>query len=482
MSVSTAEVGLHASGAGGAAGHLRLVKEFYEQAPATPNRAGRGYRRTLARYYKKMIPPDCSVLEVGCGAGALLLHLPNRDVTGIDLSPHQIEQARRTVPHGVFHVQAGEELSLDRTFDYIIVSDTINQAADVQRLFERLRAVAHPRTRLLLNFHNTAWRPLLGLATALGLKAPQPPSSWLSPADVKNLLALAGWDLIKQQRRILLPVPFLGIHRVVNRFLAPLAPWLCLTVFQVARPAPAPSPEPRTVSVIIPARNEAGNIRAAVARLPRLGSRTEVIFIEGHSHDNTWEEIQGVIRDNPGLNVVALKQTGKGKGNAVREAFEAATGDVLMILDADLTVPPEELTKFYDALVSGRAEFANGVRLVYPMERRAMRFLNLCANKFFGAAFTWALGQSIKDTLCGTKALLRQDYHRIAANRAYFGDFDPFGDFDLIFGADRLNLKIADIPIRYRDRTYGSTNISRWRHGLLLGHMLLIAVKKIKLV
>jgi glycosyltransferase involved in cell wall biosynthesis len=234
--------------------------------------------------------------------------------------------------------------------------------------------------------------------------------------------------------------------------------------------------------VIIPARNEAGNIRAAIERLPRLGARTEVIFIEGHSQDETWEEIQRVVKEYPHLNLVALRQTGKGKGNAVREAFEAATGDILMILDADLTVPPEELTKFYEALVSGKAEFANGVRLVYPMERRAMRFLNLCANKFFGVAFTWALSQPIKDTLCGTKALLREDYLRIAANRAVFGDFDPFGDFDLLFGADRLNLKIADIPIRYRDRTYGATNISRWRHGLLLGRMLLIAVKKLKFV
>src|SRR5262249_23799044 len=159
---------------------------------------------------------------------------------------------------------------------------------------------------------------------------------------------------------------------------------------------------------------------------------------------------------------------------------EIATGDVLMILDADLTVPPEELTKFYNALATGKTEFANGVRLVYPMEKHAMRFLNLCANQLFGTAFTWVLGRPIKDTLCGTKALLRDDYRRIAANRSYFGDFDPFGDFDLLFGADRLNLKLTDVPIRYRDRSYGTTNISRWRHGLLLARMLLLAVRKVK--
>jgi SAM-dependent methyltransferase len=461
---------------------LDEVRDFYDQAPPGLKWAGRHYRRTLARYYKRLIPAGCSVLEVGCGGGDLLAHLTNRVVVGVDVSAAQVERARRRVPHGTFHRQAGERLSLDRTFDYIILSDTINQAADVQRILERLHTVAQPRTRLLLNFHNTGWRPLLRLATALGLKSPQPRSNWLSTADVRNLLALSHWELVKQQERVLLPVPLFGLGRFVNRFIAPLLPWFCLTIFHIARPAPrGPAPE-RSVSVIVPARNEAGNVREAVRRIPRLGSRTEVIFIEGHSRDDTWEEIQKAVRDHPHLNLVALKQTGKGKGNAVREAFEAASGDVLMILDADLTVPPEDLPKFYDALATGKAELANGVRLVYPMEKKAMRFLNWCANKFFGAAFTWALGQPVKDTLCGTKALFRDDYQRIARNRSYFGDFDPFGDFDLLFGADRLQMKITDVPIRYRDRTYGATNISRWRHGLLLLRMLFIAVKKLKLI
>jgi SAM-dependent methyltransferase len=462
--------------------HLRGLAEFYDRAPARLGWGSRHYRRLLARYYKKLIPADASVLEVGCGAGDLLAALPNHDVTGVDVSDRQVEAARRRLPHGTFHVQSGEALDLGRQFDCVILSETVNFAADVQRLLERLHTVAHPRTRLVLNFHSALWRPVLALATALGLKNRHPPSNWLSSADVRNLLALAGWELLKQQARILTPGPFLGLHRLANRFLAPLAPALCLTVFQVARPARAAAPRPLTVSVVVPARNEAANIEAAVRRIPPLGAGTEVVLIEGHSRDGTWEEIQRVVRANPQLDLVALRQTGKGKGNAVREAFEVAHGDVLMILDADLTVPPEELPKFYEVLASGRAEFANGVRLVYPMEKRAMRFLNLCANKFFGVAFTWALGQPVKDTLCGTKALLRADYQRIAANRSYFGDFDPFGDFDLLFGADRLQLKISDVPIRYRERTYGATNISRWYHGLLLFRMLWFAMKKIKLV
>lgn len=492
------------SAATACADQLREIREFYDRAGDSVNWAGRHYRRLLAKYYRRMIPEQASVLEIGCGSGSLLGMLPNRDVTGIDLSPAQVELARQSLPHGKFYVQAGEELTLDRTYDYIIISDTINQAADVQTLFECLRKAANPKTRLILNFYNTAWRPILGIASLLGWKAPQPPSNWLSPTDVENLLELAGWSLIKQQYRGLLPVPALGLDKLLNRFVAPLVPWLNLTVFQIARPAPAAIPEPKSVTVVIPARNEAGNIRAAIARMPQLGSRTEVIFVEGHSKDDTWETIERVMKDFDAgkivrtsetgdtvrvdaaqgakkLEIVAIRQSGKGKGNAVREAFDIATGDILMILDADLTVPPEDLPKFYNALAGGKTEFANGVRLVYPMEKRAMRFLNLCANRFFGLSFSWSLGQSIKDTLCGTKVLFRDDYRTIAANRAYFGDFDPFGDFDLLFGADRLNMKITDIPIRYRERTYGETNISRFRHGALLFRMLWIAIRKLKL-
>jgi SAM-dependent methyltransferase len=461
--------------------YVEKLRTFYEAAPTEPTAGGRFYRRLLADYYRNLISPDASVLEIGCGAGNLLELLPNRDVVGIDLSENQIAAARARVPHGKFEVMAGENLKLGRKFDFVILSETLNFAADVQKVLENVHTVSQSRTRLVLNFHSSLWRPLLGLGTALGIRAEHPPCNWLSATDMRNMLALAGWDVMKQQSRLLLTLPCFGIETIINRFVAPLLAPFSLTVFQVARPAQKPLPA-KTVSVVIPARNEAGNIEDAVRRMPRLGKHTEIIFIEGNSTDHTWAEIERVKTQYPDLDIKIMRQTGKGKGNAVREAFEAATGEVLMILDADLTMPPEELGKFYDALISGRADFANGVRLVYPMEDKAMRFCNLCANKFFGLAFSWALGQPIKDTLCGTKVLLKTDYQRIAANRAHFGEFDPFGDFDLIFGANHLHLKIGDIPIRYRDRTYGKTNIQRWRHGVLLLRMLLLAIAKIKLI
>ncbi|MSU24779.1 MAG: glycosyltransferase [Opitutus sp.] len=471
--------------------HLDRIRAFYDAAPTEPQAGARAYRSLLAHYYNLLIPPDASVLEIGCGSGELLAQLRAATKVGVDLSAHQIEAARSRVPDAEFFVQAGELIDLGgRRFDVIIISDTLNLAADVQHLLERLHGVAQADTRLLLNFQNSLWRPLLTLARGLGLKAAQPQNSWLASSDVLNLLRLAGWLPVCHHGRLLLPFHALGLGMLINRWLAPVAGWFCLTVFIVARPprtatgrATALSKvEGLSVSVVIPARNEAGNIPAAVARTPDMGAGTELIFVEGHSRDDTWAEIQRVAAENPSRKIKLLQQSGKGKGDAVRAGFAVATGDILMILDADLTMPPEELPKFYDLLATGRAEFANGVRLVYPMDEKAMQFLNLCANKTFGLIFTWLLGQPVKDTLCGTKVLTRAHYEKIAAGRAYFGDFDPFGDFDLLFGAAKLNLAIADVPIRYRERTYGETNIQRWKHGWLLLRMVWFAARKLKFV
>jgi SAM-dependent methyltransferase len=461
--------------------HLEKIKAHYDQSPAlTPT--ARSYRRILAHYYNLIIPPTATVLEIGCGSGDLLRHLHASQVTGVDLCASQIERARLQVPSGHFLAQPGEELELPgQTFDYLIVSDTLNLAADVQLLFERLHACARSDTRLLLNFHSAVWRPALWLSSKLGLRTPPPENSWLTSNDVKGLLALTGWEPIKTQSRILLPIELGGLGSLVNRVLSPLLSWFCLSVFCIARPIPATEHPARSVSVVIPARNEAGNIENAVLRIPSMGAWTELIFVEGHSRDNTWEEIQR-IHSKYGVQrrIKILQQSGRGKGNAVREGFAIAEGDILMILDADLTMPPEELPKFHHAVATGKGDVANGCRLIYPLEGQAMRFLNLCANKTFSLLFTWLLNQPIKDTLCGTKALTRDNYLRIAANRRSFGDFDPFGDFDLLFGADKLNLKIVDIPIRYQDRTYGETNIHRWKHGWLLLRMVAFAARKLK--
>ena len=464
------------------ADHLSQVRDWYDERPDKLDWASVSYRAILAHYYGLLIPADASVLEIGCGSGELLRRIKARRKVGIDLSARQISSARERCPDCEFHVQAAESLELDERFDCLIISDTLNFAADVQQALERLHAVSHPGTRLIVNYPSALWRPAFAIARGLGLKPAAPPSNWLTSADVAGLMELSDWAPLVVQPRVLCPVRAIGIGSFINRWFAPVLPWFCLTVFCVARSVRARQTGPMVVSVVIPARNEAGNIEAAVMRTPEMGSGTELIFVEGHSTDNTWEEIERVAKAYPERRIKTLRQPGRGKGDAVRAGFAAAAGDLFIILDADLTVPPEEMPKFYEAVVSGRTEFANGSRLVYPMERAAMQFLNMCANKAFGFLFTWILGQSLKDTLCGTKVLRRADYERIVANRSFFGDFDPFGDFDLLFGAAHLNMKIVDIPVRYRDRTYGSTNIHRWRHGWLLLRMVLFAARKLKFV
>jgi SAM-dependent methyltransferase len=460
--------------------HLAAVRAHYEKCPGLTKQAD-SYRDILAEYCNLLIPSSASVLEVGCGAGDLLVRLRVAKRCGVDLSPRQIQLAKEKIPDGRFYTQAGEELDLPgETFDYIVLSESINLAADAQRLLERLKSVAHENTRLIVNIYSALWRPAIWLGTLLRLRNPQPVSNWLSKEDIVGLMQLTGWEPIRHESRTLCPVKLFGIERLFNRFLAPLLSPLCLSVFSVARLAT--NRAEKTVSVVIPARNEAGNIEAAVKRTPDLGVWTELIFVEGHSKDNTWDEIRRVKEAYPHKRIKIEKQTGKGKANAVREGFAIASGDLLMILDADLTMPPEELPKFYDAIISGRCDLANGSRLVYPMEEKAMRFLNLCANKIFSILFSWLLGQPIKDTLCGTKVLTKESYEAIVANRSYFGEFDPFGDFDLLFGASKLNLKILDIPIRYQERVYGETNIQRWQHGWLLLQMVVFAALKLKFV
>ncbi|HEY6120738.1 MAG TPA: glycosyltransferase [Pyrinomonadaceae bacterium] len=445
---------------------------------------GGAYHRRLADIYGFFIPRQARVLEIGCAQGDLLAGLePSRGV-GIDFSSEMVARATARYPHLKFVNCDAHELELQESFDFIILSDLVNDLWDVQRVFENLAGIATSETRLILNFYNRLWELPLSIARRLGVARPNLHQNWFTVEDVSGLLGLANFEVIRHREEVLLPLPLPPLSTFANRVLAKLWPFnlVALTHFVVARPARQPKKKKPIVSVIVPARNEAGNIPAIFDRITELGSETELIFVEGGSHDNTFEVIKAAIAAHPERGCQLLRQSGKGKGDAVRLGFEQAKGDLLIILDSDLTVPPEDLPRFIDVLSSGKADFANGSRLVYPMESEAMRFFNLVGNKSFSLAFSWLLGQPIKDTLCGTKALWRRDYEAIAKNRSYFGEFDPFGDFDLLFGASKLSMKLIDVPIRYRDRRYGETNIQRWKHGWLLLRMVIFAARRIKFI
>jgi len=455
---------------------------------SNPKRIGAFYHKLLQHYYRFQIPPGLRILELGCGHGDLLAALKPALGVGVDFSGEMIRSASKKHPDLNFIQADVHDVVFKETFDVIILSDLVNDLWDVQALFENLHAVVHPGTRLVLNFYNNLWRIPLSLVKWLGLGADVLEQNWFSPHDIFNLLRLTGFEVIKQHPCILFPLYIPLISNLANRYLVNLFPFTLFALMNivVAKPEPVPgrsrADKPPSVSIVVAARNEAGNIQSILRCVPMMGSDTEIVFVEGHSSDHTYETIERVIKHFPHKKCRLFRQTGKGKGDAVRLGFENAKGDILMILDADLTVPPEDLPRFFDALVSGKGEFINGVRLVYPMEDESMRFFNILGNKFFSLAFTWLLGQPLKDTLCGTKVLWKKDYESIAANRAYFGNFDPFGDFDLLFGAAKLNLKISEVPIRYRSRTYGDTNIDRWRHGWLLLKMVFFAAKRIKFI
>lgn len=462
----------------------RRRNQWESIATGKGSRMGNPYHRRIEMVYRALVRPGERVLELGCGEGKLLAALEPAHGIGIDFSSTRIARAKEAFPHLEFLVGDVEEMDLVGPFDVVILSDLVNELWDVQGLLMRLQSLCHEGTRIIFNFYSRLWELPLGLARGLGLAAPLPTQNWLTPEDLRGMLHLSGMEPIRSWNEVLCPLSIPLLEIVANRFLVKLWPirHLGLTNFLVARPYSAPALSAPRVSVLVPARNEAGNIPEIIARTPHMGAGTELIFVEGHSTDGTFEAIEQLLRENPGIEAKLLKQPGVGKGDAVRAGFAVATGDILMILDADLTVAPEDLPRFVEALVTGRAEFVNGVRLVYPMEKEAMRFFNLLGNKFFSMAFSAVLGQPLRDTLCGTKVFWKKDYERIAANRAYFGEFDPFGDFDLLFGAARLNLKIVDLPVRYGSRSYGTTNIQRWRHGWLLLRMLVFAARRLKFI
>ena len=490
-----------------AAAKKRRRQEHFDALAAERDRwKGRGahYHRFIESLCRRFVPPGARVLELGCGTGDLLAAVAPDPAgsLGVDLSPAMIERARARHAGLRFRVGDAEALELPgEAFDYILASDLVGHLQDIYATLRRLRAVCHARTRLVVTYHNFLWEGALQLAERLGWKMPQPYQNWLGMQDLENLLFLGDFRVAERGRELLVPARVPILADVVNA-LAPRVPGLrhlCLVQYAVAelgpaRPAAAERP---SVTVVVPCRNEEGNVDDAVARIPEMGRHTEILFVDGSSTDGTVDRIESAIQRLRGVRDIRLlhqtspggaaavsedpsRMLALGKGDAVRKGFAAAKGDVLMILDADLTVSPEDLPRFVEVLAEGKAQFVNGSRLVYPMEQESMRFLNLCGNKAFSLVFTWLLGQPLKDTLCGTKVLFRKDYERIAAQRAYFGDFDPFGDFDLLFGAARLKLAIVDMPVRYARRTAGVSKVRLVRHGMLLVRMSWIAFRKFK--
>ena len=430
------------------------------------------YHAEIARLLRGRIEPGQRVLEVGCGLGDTLAAMePSRGV-GVDLSPEMTRRARERHEGLEFVTADAHQLDLGEQFDVAILNDTIMDLEDIQIALAAVRGHMAPGGRILLTHYNYLWEPALKIAEDLGLRQPHRLQNWITRGDVANLLDLADFRVSKTGSALLWPKRWPGAG-LLNRFLAPLLPRLCLVHWTEAVPVEPAEVKPLKCSVVVPCRDEAGNIRPIVDRLPELGAGTELIFVDGASTDGTSEVIQAEIERTKGTHDIKyVKQDPDlGKGDAVRKGFAVATGDIHIILDADMTVPPEDLPKFVRVMATGKARFVNGTRLVYQLEDQSMRFLNLLGNKFFSLAFTWLLGRRVRDTLCGTKVWFAEDWPRLLEARQVFGEFDPFGDFDLLFGASWLDLPLVEVPVRYRRRTFGQSKIHTFSHGLLLFRM-----------
>lgn len=392
-----------------------------------------------------------------------------------------IKSAHKEVIHDINEIKkftSANETSL------FILNGTFNFNRDIEGLLNKIKPQLTRSSRLSIVGYNPYFRFLFQIANKLNLRKGEAPSTFITRIDLDNLCNLSGFAVVKFTPTVFFPIPGLGIY--LEKFFRNIP---FINLFSIAsvitlRPI-IPEIELPSLSIVIPARNEKGNIEPALIRLVELAAKVpmEVIFVEGHSSDDTWGEIKRIapLYASKFKKIQYYQQTGKGKNDAVRLGFSKAAHQLLTILDADLTMPPELLPRFYDAYCAGKADFINGSRLLYPMEGEAMRFLNHLGNIFFAKALSVVLNTHIGDSLCGTKLVSAQDYKRFCNWRNDFGDFDPFGDFELIFPAAFLGLGIIDIPIQYKARTYGETNISRFRHGFILLKMTLIGFFKIKL-
>jgi len=494
--IKNLNIGLYSLGNFMIKNNKALIKNHFDRmAPARSSwiKKAKGFYSEDIRSMKEYIPKNSKILEIGCGNGNLLAALEPSIGVGIDISKGMIAEAKNKYDNIDF-IEADIENTnilkkINQLFDFIIISDTIGYLNDIENTFNELHKVCSADTRIIVSYYSPFWEPILNIAARLKFKMPELPKLLLNEVDISELINSSDFETVKKQKKIIYPFTFFGLGRFINRFFSclPILSYFCIRSYVIARSLKAASLDlPSSASVIIPCRNEKGNIRNALDRLPLFTKDIEIIFVEGHSKDGTWEEVQKVIRDKSfikkGFKMKAIQQKGLGKADAVFQAFSIATNDVLIILDGDLTVPPEDIPKFWKKISRGEAEYVNGSRLVYHMENEAMRLLNYIANKIFAVLFTWLLGQRFTDTLCGTKVIRKRHFDKACERNKELGNFDPFGDFFIIFGASRLNLKILEVPIRYRAREYGETQISRFSHGFLLIKMVVFAFFKLKAI
>jgi hypothetical protein len=360
-----------------------------------------------------------------------------------------------------------------KQFDYLFLDGSLGKTNDICDLLKKIRRLCHPSTRLIIYQHNHLWQGILTLAERLALKRNEGIHNWLSVGDVTMYLSGAAFDVTRIFRHTMMPLSLFGIGSLINGFfdLFPFFDMFKLDQFIIARPLPILSEKadiPQSVTICLTVRNERGNIEPIVKKLPLLCDRQEILFVEGHSTDGTREEIERVIATNPEKNIRVIGQPGKGQGDAIRVGFKEAQGEVIILYEGDGTSDPRDLYYVWEAMQSKRFEFIEGSRLVYPFHTKAMPWTNKIGNMIFAKWFSFFLGQRVTDVLSGIKAILKKDYELLYTQWGFLGVPDPFGDFELLYGAARMGLKFGEIPIHYYPRPYGTPKTRVLFHGLRL--------------
>lgn len=444
------------------------------------------YYDYLTKNLRFIVEPGSRVLQIKCETGYFLNAVNPKYGLGVDSSKKMIDIAKDKYPSLNFEVGSLEEFIPREKFDYILLIHALGDIIDIQKSLQNLKHAMTPRTRLVVMSYSRLWQPIISLSEYVKFKIKQPIQNWLSMQDTENLLYLSGYEIVKHSKLVLVPVNIFFISRffneVVSRF--PFIENFCLNYLIVAKViVHQANYKDHSISVIIPCKNEKGNIEGAVRRIPVMGRHTEIIFCDDKSNDGTAEEVLLMKQRYPDKDIKLFNGPGICKAKNIWVGFEKAQGDILMILDADLTVIPEELPLFFNAMVEGRGEFINGSRLVYPMNENSMKFFNVIGNKFFSLLFSYILDQKVKDTLCGTKVMWRKDYFRIKKFIGKWGTEDLWGDYDLLFGAAKINLKIIDLPIHYFDRVYGKTKMTKViKNGVRMLKISIAALFKLKIV
>ena len=422
------------------------------------------YHSEQKKFISSIIRPESSVLEIGCSTGNLLEVIDAQRVVGIEISPRMAELARHKCDTDKVEIieTSLENFETNEKFDYIILNHLLEYAYDVQGSLEKIRDFCHDDSRVIVICHNPLWEHILRGTAFLGLRMPDLNRNFKTVMDLRNFFELAGFDPYETGYRLALPKRIPLFTTFFNKVLAKI-PGLAVGSFSeyvIAKPKSVhSSSKPRySCSVIIPCFNEEGNVTLAVERTPDMGTFTEILVVDDGSSDGTKAEAEKIAAKDPRVRVISYTPN-SGKGYAVKVGFDAAKGDVLMILDADMTVRPEDMPRFFDPIDQGLADFVNGTRMIYPMENKAMGALNFIGNKGFGIILSLIMGRRATDTLCGTKAFRKKHYDTFDMTDK------SWGDFDLLLGATKQRLKVVEMPIRYMARVEGDSKMKAFQHG-----------------